>query len=95
MENEGTPRKPRGKRVIGYGQVFLILAVITAVELGLKSLGLVKAMETTAFLLLSLTKASLVAAFFMHLWRDSRFYTYILIIPVALLTVFALLASVP
>lgn len=71
--------------------VFIILAVITVVEVLLASpaMGLAKDLRNTIFILLSLSKAALVAAFYMHLRSDSRLYLYIFLIPVALLIVFA------
>lgn len=74
-----------------YGWVFLILVLATGFELLLASMGVPRGLRNSAFLVLSLTKAGLVAAFFMHLRRDSRFYTYIFLVPVALLVVFILL----
>jgi caa(3)-type oxidase subunit IV len=82
-------------RKLGYGAVFVILAVITAVEVALGSLGVVASIRTTLFLLLSLAKAAFVAAYFMHLRSDTQLYTYIFLAPVLLLVVFALLATVP
>ena len=76
-----------------YGIVFLILAVITAIEISLSSpaLGLSRGIVTTILLVLSLGKASLVAAFFMHLRSDNNFYTYIFILPTLLLLIVAYL----
>jgi caa(3)-type oxidase subunit IV len=82
------------RRTLGYGAVFLLLAVMTAGELGLKSLGLPDAVADPTFLVLALGKAALVAAFFMHLRRDNRFYTIIFVLPALLLVVFALLTIV-
>lgn len=74
-----------------YGFVFLILLLATGFELLLNSMGVPRGLGNSAFLVLSLAKAGLVAAFFMHLKRDSRFYTYVFLVPVALLVVFVLL----
>lgn len=74
-----------------YGLVFLILLLATGFELLLASMGVPRGLRNSAFLVLSLAKAGLVAAFFMHLKRDSRFYTYVFLVPVALLVVFVLL----
>jgi hypothetical protein len=46
------------------------------------------------FLALSLAKAALVAAFYMHLRRDNRVYTIIFLLPVLLFVTFALLTIV-
>lgn len=79
-----------------YGGVFLVLAVITAFEVWLSSsrVGLSRELLTPLFLVLSLSKAGLVAAFYMHLRSDSRFYTYIFLLPVVLLLLFAYLMVV-
>ncbi|MGH2605772.1 MAG: cytochrome C oxidase subunit IV family protein [Anaerolineales bacterium] len=74
-----------------YGLVFLILLLATGFELLLASMGVPRGLRNSAFLVLSLAKAGLVAAFFMHLKRDSRIYTYVFLVPVALLVVFVLL----
>lgn len=76
-----------------YFYVFLALAVITAVEIGLAGAGLARGLLNTLFMLLSLLKAGLVAAFYMHLKQDSRSYTYIFVLPAILLAVFAILAT--
>jgi caa(3)-type oxidase subunit IV len=74
-----------------YGLVFLILLLATGFELLLNSMGVPRGLQNSVFLVLSLAKAALVAAFFMHLKRDSRIYTYVILVPVALLVVFILL----
>ncbi len=76
-----------------YFYVFLALAVITAVEIGLAGVGLTRGLLNTLFMLLSLLKAGLVAAFYMHLRQDARSYTYIFGLPAILLAVFAVLAT--
>ena len=82
------------RRGLGYGAVFLLLAVLTGIELGLKNLNLRSDVLAPLFLALSLGKAGLVAAFYMHLRRDNRFYTVIFVLPVLMLVVFALLTIV-
>ncbi|HET7009250.1 MAG TPA: cytochrome C oxidase subunit IV family protein [Anaerolineales bacterium] len=89
-----SPAPPVTRRPISYALVFLVLAIITAVELGVKGLGLPRAATNVLFLLLSLGKATMVAAFYMHLRRDSRMYTAIFLLPVILFVVFALLTIV-
>lgn len=77
-----------------YTLVFLALVVLTAIELGLSLVGLPQAVVTTTFLLLSLGKAALVASFYMHLRDDPPLYTWIFVLPSAMLIVFVLMASV-
>jgi caa(3)-type oxidase subunit IV len=74
-----------------YTIVFIILALITAVEILLSTpvLSLTRGMRNTFFVLFSLGKASLVAAFYMHLRSDSRLYTYVFLAPVVMLIIFA------
>jgi caa(3)-type oxidase subunit IV len=85
-----SPPPTISRRPLGYAVVFLVLAVITGIELGVKGLGLPRAATNVLFLLLSLGKASLVAAFYMHLRRDNRIYTAVFVLPVILFVVFAL-----
>ena len=79
-----------------YAMVFFALAVITIVEIILSQPGITagQGFLTPTFLIFSLAKASLVAAFFMHLKNDSKLYSAIFILPAALLLIFALLATV-
>ena len=79
-----------------YAAVFIALGVITAAEifLSLPSTNVSRQILTPIFILLSLGKATLVAAFYMHLRDDSRFYTIIFILPALLLLIFAVLATV-
>jgi len=91
MENKLTPKR---NPVLTYSIIFVMLAVLTAIEVTLSapSLGLdLGGVKTAVFLLLSAAKASLVAAFFMHLKGDSRLYLFIFISPVILLLAFALM----
>jgi caa(3)-type oxidase subunit IV len=80
---------------LGYGGVFLLLALVTALEVWLGSVGLARNLRTTVFLGLSLLKAGMVAAYYMHLRSDSRLYLYILVSPAILLLVFTIVAAVP
>jgi len=90
----GTPPRAATRHDPGYGAVFLLLAVMTGVELGLKYVNLRSEALARMFLALSLGKAGLVAAFYMHLRRDNRFYTVVFVLPVLMLVVFALLTIV-
>ena len=79
-----------------YVVVFVVLALMTAVELALSLDYFVipRNFLTPLFLAGALIKASLVAAFYMHLKYDTKFYTYIFVIPVLLLIVFAIMATI-
>lgn len=77
-----------------YLLVFLGLALITGIELALVSFGIARATRVPILVLLSLGKASLVAAFFMHLRSDSRLYLYVFITPVVLILAAAILFTI-
>ncbi len=55
-----------------YIQVFVGLAVLTAVEVGVAALQIDKTLQIAVLLLLAASKAALVALFFMHLRYDHR-----------------------
>lgn len=74
-----------------YLLVFLGLVLVTAVEIAIASLAVARAVRVPILLLLSLGKASLVAAFFMHLRSDSRLYLVAFITPVILILAAAVL----
>lgn len=76
-----------------YTLVFVALVILTAIEVGLAFQGLPRDLVTTLFLLLSLGKASLVAAYYMHLRDDPALYTWIFVLPVLMLVVFVIMAS--
>ncbi len=82
--------------VMIYTVVFIALGVITGIEifLSLPSTHVARQVLRPIFIVLSLAKATLVAAFYMHLRDDSRLYMLVFILPVLLLAVFALLAVV-
>lgn len=90
-----SPDAPSRSGRLSYGQVFLLLALVTAVEVWFGSIGLQRSIRAGVFLVLSLFKAGMVAAYYMHLRSDSRLYALILAAPAALLLVFTLLAAVP
>ncbi len=74
-----------------YALVFLVLVIVTIVEVYLSTISLSRSLLNSLFILLSLAKASLVAAFYMHLRQDKRLYTYIFVLPAVLLLTFAYL----
>lgn len=69
--------------------VFIALAVLTAIEVGVSYLA--PAIKIPVLVVLSATKATLVAMYFMHLKFDSRVYIWpfviglVLIIPIVLI----------
>jgi caa(3)-type oxidase subunit IV len=87
-----SPARSEGIRT--YLVVFLGLALVTAIELALVSIGLARDIRVPILILLSLCKASLVAGFFMHLRTDSRAYLVIFITPVFLILAAAILFTI-
>lgn len=90
MESQLTGQQVRSN-IKTYLYVFIALAIITAVEIFLSTTFLSGQVLTIVFIALSLAKASLIAAFFMHLRSDSRLYTYIFVLPAAMFILFAFL----
>lgn len=76
-----------------YTQVFVALVILTAVEVGLAFMNLPRGLVTGLFLLLSLGKAGLVAGYYMHLRDDPPLYAWIFVLPVLMLVVFVVMAS--
>lgn len=76
-----------------YVAVFVALVAITAVEIGLSQTSISRSVLVPVYLALSLAKATFVASFYMHLRKDVPLYTYIFVLPAALLAVFILMAS--
>jgi cytochrome c oxidase subunit IV len=74
--------------------VYVILALLTALEIWIATTTLAASVRTPALLASSFLKASLVAAFYMHLRSDSRAYLLIFVLPVAMVLVFALVMLV-
>lgn len=74
-----------------YLQVFVGLAVLTAVEVGFASLQIDKSLQILVLLLLAASKAALVAMFFMHLRYDHRILSLIGGFPLLLVLVMLLI----
>jgi cytochrome c oxidase subunit IV len=69
-----------------YIAVFIYLAVLTAVELGVYAAGLPQVAKVGLLIALAWAKAVLVAMYFMHLAMERRALTIIAVIPVILVT---------
>lgn len=67
-----------------YLLVFLSLAVLTAIEVAVTYVPLLKPALTPILLSLSFFKAMLVILYFMHLRFDSRWYGFIFFVPFVL-----------
>lgn len=74
-----------------YIQVFVGLAVLTAVEVGVAALSIDKTLQIIVLLLLAASKAALVAMFFMHLRYDHRILTIIGGFPLILVLIMLLI----
>ncbi len=89
MSHSSSDVKPTSQTRRNLG-VFVVLAVLTAAELGLAASG-ASGLRTGVFLTLSLAKATLVALFFMHLKDNSKVYGLTFLAPVLLVLVMSLL----
>jgi cytochrome c oxidase subunit 4 len=77
-----------------YLHVFMWLAILTALEIGLTYLPLSRLVIGAGLVLLAASKASLVALFFMHLVHEKPALAYIALTP-AVLCVFLVLMLLP
>lgn len=77
-----------------YLVVFVWLAVLTAVEIGITYVPISKMAIGAALVLLAATKAAMVALYYMHLVNEKRTLTYIAITPM-ILCVFLVLMLLP
>jgi caa(3)-type oxidase subunit IV len=77
-----------------YIQVFIWLAVLTAVEIGITYLPLSRLAIGAGLVLLAASKAAMVALYFMHLIHEKPTLTYIALTP-AILCVFLILMLLP
>lgn len=67
-----------------YVTVFVVLAVLTAIEVGITYVPMPRLLLVGLLLTLALAKAALVAMYFMHLRFDSRLLTIIFVTPLVL-----------
>lgn len=67
---------------ITYVGVFVVLAVVTAVEVFISGAGLDRTAMVVILLALATSKALLVVLFFMHLKYDTKWYSYAMVFPV-------------
>jgi caa(3)-type oxidase subunit IV len=78
-----------------YVTVAVVLAVITAIEIGLALLKPLPLELTTAILIgLTLTKAVLVMLFYMHLKYDTKWYSLVLVFPLFMVMVLFIIVLV-
>jgi caa(3)-type oxidase subunit IV len=67
-----------------YIKIFIILSVLTAVEIGITFLGLTRTLLVTMLVGLAVWKAALVALHFMHLKLEKKTLTIVAIVPFVL-----------
>ena len=77
-----------------YIKIFIILSVLTAVEIGITFLGLPRTLLVSLLVSLAVWKAALVALHFMHLKIEKRTLTIVAVIPF-ILCVFLSLMLLP
>ena len=77
-----------------YIKIFIILSVLTAVEIGVTFLGLPRTLLVTLLVGLAVWKAALVALHFMHLKIEKKTLTIVAVIPF-ILCVFLSLMLLP
>jgi cytochrome c oxidase subunit 4 len=75
-----------------YAGVFLVLILMTVLEVVIAGGASTPPALNLVLLGISIAKAGLVAAFYMHLRGESRIYTAIFVLPVLLLLAFAILS---
>ena len=67
-----------------YWKIFVLLAVLTGLEVGVAQMpGIAKELMVSALILLALTKAGFVALFFMHLKSETRTLKLTIALPFA------------
>ena len=84
-QSEATAPKPN------YLAIFAVLAVLTAVEVGLVFTGAVQSVQVVLLIALAFTKATLVALYYMHLKFEGPLIRIIAAVPVLLLLVVILI----
>jgi cytochrome c oxidase subunit IV len=78
-----------------YITIAVILAVLTAIEVGVYYIDFLKPVQIPIFGVLAVTKFSLVAMFFMHLKFDNRFFSVVFVTGLLLAcTVFLVILTV-
>ena len=90
---QAQPSQP-ARRWPSYAGVFLVLILMTVVEVVIAGGVLAPPALNLVLLGISITKAALVAAFYMHLRGESHLYTAIFVLPVLLMLAFAILSVI-
>lgn len=74
-----------------YIKIFVILTVLTVVEVAVTFLGLPRAVLAAVLVILAVWKAALVALHFMHLKMEKKTLTIIALVPFVLCVFFSLM----
>jgi caa(3)-type oxidase subunit IV len=77
-----------------YIKIFIILSVLTVIEVGMTFLGLPKMLLATLLVIFAVWKAALVAMHFMHLKFEKKTLTIVALVPFVL-CVFLILMLLP
>ena len=88
------PAEVSGESTITFAKVWIVLLVLTAVEVFLAYEQLPKLIMLVSFLGLSIIKAAMIIAYFMHL-KFERFGLFLTLFPMLILCILLLLISMP
>ena len=77
-----------------YIGVFVALAIVTAIEVGITSVITDKTLVVIVLLALAAAKALLVMMFFMHLKYDTKTYSLFLLFPLFMATLLAVIVMI-
>ena len=88
------PAEVSGASTITFAKVWIVLLVLTAVEVFLAYEQLPKLIMLVSFLGLSIIKAAMIIAYFMHL-KFERFGLFLTLFPMLILCILLLLISMP
>jgi cytochrome c oxidase subunit 4 len=81
--SSATPKAHAPTPVKTYLIVFVWLAVMTAIEVGIAAAALPENIRIIVLVVLAVIKAALVVLYYMHLLHDSKWYWILLIAPIA------------
>jgi cytochrome c oxidase subunit 4 len=80
--SSATPKVHAPTSVKTYLIVFVWLAVMTAIEVGIAAAALPENIRIILLIVLAVIKAALVVLYYMHLLHDSKWYWILLIAPI-------------
>jgi cytochrome c oxidase subunit 4 len=77
-----------------YFIIFILLTVLTGIEVGITYMGLGRGLQIAGLILLALAKATLVAMFYMHLKSETRSLKLVIGIPMLFPALYAVVLVV-